>query len=804
MRTLLLLRGAPGSGKSTWIKENNLENYTLEVDLFRNLISNPVLGLDGNFKITQANDKKAWGLLLEALENRMKCGDFTIIDATHSNENMFLKYKGLLDKYRYRAYYKEFDVELDELLHRNEIRPTHKQIPVNDVHRTNALIKHTKPQTFIKKIDDISEIINYWTEDLTDKYDNIKIIGDIHGSYTVLKEAIGTKLDDKTKYIFTGDLLDRGIENKEVLDFMLSIYKKTNVVFIEGNHDVHLRNWSLDSWELSKKGTPIKPREFVYHTLPQILGQKEKSEFEIEINNDKCYTINGKNTKFPVWIMRDENNEELIIKKPYVKYKNNNVYLKPQKYSKIEIDTGISTITVDEEQLKSQVRELTRRLRLAYAFEFHGKKYFVNHGGISSLPMMTTISGSQLTFGVGTYDDQIDEIWEENYQKGKTQDYIQVHGHRKTNSTEHSISLEDVVEYGGNLVVLDIDENGYERKLYKNEVYNLPAENSTTTRKTWIEDTENELTNTLIHDKYIKAKLLDNNLMSLNFTETAFKKKKWNDKTITARGLFVDTTTGDIKIRSYNKFFNLHENQNTSLKRLAKTLKFPIKAYDKYNGFLGIASTVDGEFTLATKSTTTGEYVDYFKEIYNNLTDHEKEQLRTLSEKYNCSFTFEVLHTDDRHIIDFNENRLIILDAIRNEYDIHGKNIDPTFSKQVLDELTITSTFFSKKELVSTFNNLTELLDYIKEHTNDRTTEGLVIEDQDGFMFKVKYDYYTQLKRFRGLRDMVKACYHSRHVTQFGRDAKDVAFISWCKKQPLDKLTQTHIIDLFKEFEEVM
>lgn len=59
MRTLLLLRGAPGSGKSTWIKENNLENYTLEVDLFRNLISNPVLGLDGNFKITQANDKKA-------------------------------------------------------------------------------------------------------------------------------------------------------------------------------------------------------------------------------------------------------------------------------------------------------------------------------------------------------------------------------------------------------------------------------------------------------------------------------------------------------------------------------------------------------------------------------------------------------------------------------------------------------------------------------------------------------------------------------------------------------------------------
>ena len=43
MRTLLLLRGAPGSGKSTWIRENNLEQYTLEVDSFRQLISNPIM-----------------------------------------------------------------------------------------------------------------------------------------------------------------------------------------------------------------------------------------------------------------------------------------------------------------------------------------------------------------------------------------------------------------------------------------------------------------------------------------------------------------------------------------------------------------------------------------------------------------------------------------------------------------------------------------------------------------------------------------------------------------------------------------
>ena len=48
MRTLLLLRGAPGSGKSTWIRENNLEQYALEADRFRQLISNPIMTVRTN------------------------------------------------------------------------------------------------------------------------------------------------------------------------------------------------------------------------------------------------------------------------------------------------------------------------------------------------------------------------------------------------------------------------------------------------------------------------------------------------------------------------------------------------------------------------------------------------------------------------------------------------------------------------------------------------------------------------------------------------------------------------------------
>ena len=55
MRTLLLMRGAPASGKSQWIRDNNLEAYTLEADHFRMLLRSPSLGENGWYCLTNIN-----------------------------------------------------------------------------------------------------------------------------------------------------------------------------------------------------------------------------------------------------------------------------------------------------------------------------------------------------------------------------------------------------------------------------------------------------------------------------------------------------------------------------------------------------------------------------------------------------------------------------------------------------------------------------------------------------------------------------------------------------------------------------
>lgn len=455
MRTLLLLRGAPGSGKSTWIRENNLEQYTLEADRFRQLISNPVMTTDGEYRITQNSDRLAWDMLYKALEHRMRRGDFTIIDATHATKTSMQNYKKLIELYRYRVYYKTIDCSLEELLERNQTRPEHKRIPKDAILQKHALLQTNDIPSFATEINNLSEIDNFYTMD-ANKYKDIKVIGDVQGCYTVLMEAL-SDFNPETLYILAGDLLDRGIENDKVLQWAFEHAKYPNVIFIRGNHDVHIENWAFDA--LDENGEPIKlPHVFNYKTRPQLLGQKDYDHYEIgfDLKDDGLtyYTVNGQITDIPVFWYKDE-----FIEKPRMTFRDGTVHLIDP--YQVRHNTNYSTFTVDEFKLKKQARDLIRRFRDAVALEFHGRKYFINHAGISALPKMTFIPSFQLIRGVGKYETQIDEIWEESFQKGNTQGFIQVHGHRHTDSTEHSICLEDNVEYGGNLCVLHITKNGH-------------------------------------------------------------------------------------------------------------------------------------------------------------------------------------------------------------------------------------------------------------------------------------------------------------------------------------------------------
>ena len=250
MRKLIILRGASGCGKSTFIKNNDLENYTLSTDTIRLMFSSPELGIDYKESIPQFNNKKVWELLYTLLEERMKKGEFTIIDAVHAYaDESFSIYKKLAEKYRYRLYVLDFtDIPKEEVYERNKGREIYRQVPESSIDRVFKAFEKERISTAFKVIkpENFNEIINTTPRDLNG-YEKVHIIGDIHGSATALKTYfIKYPISEKDYYIFCGDYFDRGIENYQTFKFLSKLMLNKNMTFLIGNHEDKLYKYACD------------------------------------------------------------------------------------------------------------------------------------------------------------------------------------------------------------------------------------------------------------------------------------------------------------------------------------------------------------------------------------------------------------------------------------------------------------------------------------------------------------------------------------------------------------------------------
>ena len=67
------------------------------------------------------------------------------------------------------------------------------------------------------------------------------VIGDIHGCFSALT-CLFNKLTwtPQDTFVFLGDMIDRGENSKEVIDFILCLKKQVKVICLKGNHEVML------------------------------------------------------------------------------------------------------------------------------------------------------------------------------------------------------------------------------------------------------------------------------------------------------------------------------------------------------------------------------------------------------------------------------------------------------------------------------------------------------------------------------------------------------------------------------------
>ena len=505
------------------------------------------------------------------------------------------------------------------------------------------------------------------------EYKKIHHIGDIHGCNTVLQKYLSDNdgIKDDEFYIFTGDYVDRGLENADVVKFLISIKDKKNILMLEGNHERWL-------W-LYANGCTGKSKEF-----------------------------------------------ELITK------------------------PALEDARID----KKDIRQLYRRFGQCAYYKYGDNVYLVTHAGLSTLPKnLSFVATDQMIRGVGGYNDF--EKIAETFINTTPDNVYQIHGHRNTKRLDTKVNdrvfnLEGRVEFGGKLRCVQVDKDGIHTIEIQNEVFKTPEMQSEQTV------TSSSVADTIISlraNRYIQEKKFGN-ISSFNFTEKAFYDKVWDEQTTKSRGLYLDTLKGKVVARAYDKFFNINERPETKFDMLQYKLQFPVTAYVKENGFLGIVSynEYEDDLLIASKSTLDSQFAQWFKEmLYEKISAKNIQEMKKYIKEHNVSFVLECVDMkNDPHIIEYPNSELFLLDIVQN---------DINFSKYEYDTMVDVANQFglTPKEKAFEIATWQEFFDWYYDILEEdyeydgRKIEGFVIEDSVGYMTKLKLTYYNFWKFMRSI-----------------------------------------------------
>lgn len=712
MRTVLLTRGAPGSGKTTFLQREGLLPYTVCPDTIRLLKQSPILDTNGDFTVNTRNDNEVWSEVWKIVENKMVNGEFICICGCFSKETDFSEIKHLAEAYRYRIVVVDFtDVDKSEVLYRNRHRG-YARVPEETIEKQYARFANQKVPKYCKVIKPY-EFVEYFTAKIFDfnNWKRVHIFGDLQGSFEPLREYLeaegGIKSDEF--YLFTGDLFDRGTENLKVAEFFKTNAQRENFLVLASNHGRWMNLWAFE------KDEHIHSDEFKNRTARDfLLGNFTREDARRIIRKEGQYAL----------------------------------------------------------------------------FTYKNKNFFVNHGGIPKIDLekLYRVPVKVLEKGVGGYGEGLDhntKVWNEKMGA----DWYQVHGHRSKEGgpvqSGRVFRLEGEVEFNGHLHVLRLEENG---DLNVKSVKN----NTGKDRKPEVWDTiTGSPEMTLVEAKTVedfvvlmrsKKDIYEHrmgNISSFNFKKDVFHSASWNDVNIMARGLFIKTSDcvkPYVVGRSYAKSFNLNQMHETRMDVLKKTLQFPLRAYKKENGFLGILGLDNetDELIFCSKSRIDGEFSLMFKEIFLSLHGDKVDSVKAYIRANNRNLVFEVIDPiRDPHIIEYSKAHVVLLDAFAREME------DNKLDYHLLQVLGSSLGIPVKEELYvfESFATFESELYNLKKCGH----EGYMFEDQIGFNFKLKGDYYSVWKKLRGVKDRIGAGQPVRLSALL--TPLENEFYGWCKSQ---------------------
>lgn len=754
MRRLIITRGPQGAGKSYALRQLGLDGCMISGDLIRQILGGPTLREDGTFTAYHDQEPRVWAMLHDLLQERMARGELIAIDATHRRRRDFRKYLILAARYRYEVACLDLStVPLELALAQNQQRPPWAVVPEDILRETWAAceagevpegVHHVRWSEDGAHLEAMRQWLSVPVVDLSG-YRRVHHVGDLQGCLAPLRayyDARGGLRDDEA-HVFVGDLCDRGPENAEVVRFI---------------RDHCLRD-----------------------------GQRRPNVFLLWGNHED---------HLDRWAHEEASTSEEFDRTA----------------AQFEA-AGVS---------RAEIKALCDQMQACLLYRWGEQRVMVTHAGLSTVPERPErVSLRQYGRGSGKYGCPVDQQFSDQAPAG----WVQIHGHRNpgerpVQAAPRSYNLEGAVEHGGHLRCLTLDGDGFTPVETPNSTF-IPlearmAQGATIHNKKlipqWVRPGERPH---LGFDAEGLAALRDHDLIaerpsptlphlsSFNFTRDAFMDRRWDALNLTARGLFVDTESGEIVARAYDKFFNLRERPETQPKALEASLRFPVEAYLKENGFLGILGydPKSDQLLWATKSSIEQDFALRFKALFEALVPaRHHDFIRRYLRDTASSMTFEVVDPGwDPHIIEYAGPRLILLDVIRRA---------PRFERVPYEALKGVGRKLEieVKRPAGRFKDWASLWAWVQQVEDPAYTfeghpvEGFVLEDAAGFQTKLKLGYYSFWKRMRGLKNRVlKIRGTGKSLDRDLSDPTAAAFCAWCERQS-DEALGLDIIALRKAF----
>ena len=693
MRTMFVLRGAPGAGKTTLIRRHRLGDLAIGLDDFRRLYSAPFTDLNGMPTLSMAfgAEKQVVAAFKAAVTARIRQGGTVLLDCTNPSRRSYREFASLARRCGYEVYVVDVQGELtdDELIERNETRRgaldyVEPGVVVDIAARVRAGAASVTER--LVDLDEVRRLNTIIETDITGRYERLVIIGDVHscaGALAGVKEHFGG-WDPASLFIFVGDLFDRGPDAAGVLDLIVDDAGRIpdNIVLVEGNHDEHLRmlvgNVRGVGWSHTRE------------SRRQILASGRR-DGDIEALLARMV---------PLAALRLAGRHVLVT------------------------HAGLDAATID--------RVIAEREDGLLSWD------------LTEIPMLQLLLGSSersTTFrGRSSYARAVEP-------RLSHPRILQVHGHRNGSrgedpgperAADHVYTLEHGVEQGGHLAVLEIGADGTRTLHAFGEDHPMVLAAA---------DSSSLLARMSAHPEVRVREVADMpGVLACNFSRRAFAKGLWDRTSRRARGLFVRASDCEVVARGYDKFFNVGQTPGpASLEEVVRAgVGRPLTVRRKWNGYLAIVSVIDGRLRVLSKSGVT----PFSEHASSLLAAHLGERAGELAEIISgagASLTFEVISRRDPHIIDEGDDKVILLDAIRNQEDM-----------ELLDDLRLhlaeTFGFVSPRGEVlaraADDSALTALAARIRA-AEERKEEGFVITYAGGAMAKCKSQYYADVKAFR-------------------------------------------------------